>query len=116
MSRLYSQDSKRWVIFQFSFPHWLGVHTNDQGDSRDAVDRAPQTHCIRPTCILRYVSLCTGIVVGLMKREKKKIIMKDGDAEEFYVEKYIGYVPLYLTHQGIRLETDYQTESSGQKT
>jgi hypothetical protein len=51
-----------------------------------------------------------------MKREKKKIIMKDGDAEEFYVEKYIGYVPLYLTHQGIRLETDYQTESSGQKT
>jgi len=27
---------------------------------------------------------------GLMIREKKKILMKEGDADQFYVEKYIG--------------------------
>jgi len=27
-----------------------------------------------------------------MSREKKKIVMKEGDADQFYVEKYIGYV------------------------
>lgn len=27
-----------------------------------------------------------------MIREKRKIIMKEGDADQFYVEKYIGYV------------------------
>jgi hypothetical protein len=30
-----------------------------------------------------------------MRREKRKIVMKEGDADQFYVEKYIGYV---LTH------------------
>jgi hypothetical protein len=28
-----------------------------------------------------------------MSREKRKIVMKEGDADQFYVEKYIGYVP-----------------------
>lgn len=28
----------------------------------------------------------------LMSREKRKIVMKEGDADQFYVEKYIGYV------------------------
>jgi hypothetical protein len=27
-----------------------------------------------------------------MIREKRKIVMKEGDADQFYVEKYIGYV------------------------
>jgi len=30
--------------------------------------------------------------IELTCREKKKIVMKEGDSEEFYVEKYIGYV------------------------
>jgi hypothetical protein len=53
-----------------------------------------QDTCMRPTCIRRYVhsqffkpwSYCWRC------REKKKIIVKEGDEEEFYVEKYIGWV------------------------
>ena len=37
-----------------------------------------------------------GHEIELMLREKKKIVMKEGDSEEFYVEKYIGYVGFIL--------------------
>lgn len=50
---------------------------------------------LKPTVFDRLVSsgLFTLIIwYALMSREKRKIVMKEGDADQFYVEKYIGYV------------------------